>query len=354
LFRKRYADENCIELLLLKSLVILFIVTLMVIVQSAEAVNYTTTITTTVTIVTAQEKATEDAIPTNQQETTSETASTNQQSTASSTGSLTSPTQLTQTSFNDGLSYPQEDGEIQYLTSNPTKLPEFEPNPVYAFAEPEVIAPLVASTAVAAVWAVPIKPVGFSAASIKTFRVAIMYRRSMLFSKTQTAFAVAFLALAGSSFSNFMNLEIASLVLLPVFFGLVIYHNVLWYVRYSYCRVDTLSRQVLVIFPVLGLLGYLYMIFTEAIPFDILQAIAVVGLLVVVPNTIFTALSFWNSRLEAKWILIASGLAAVMSGIILSIDFMIGPLVLGDWLVLAGCGLVVLGQWNLSTKYSTE
>lgn len=364
--------------------IILLIIPLLIVVQSAEAANYTTTITSTVTIVSQQEDenfgkhsmstgggfgnvktgTTEE----NHQENTVETPEENQEEnipsetireTPSQQGTVApsitrSSIQFIQTDFGGGLPYIQQGDEMQYLTANRINMPEFEPNPVSVIAEPKVIAPLVAAVGVGIVSAFPIKPVGFSAASAKTFRVAVMYRRSMLFSKTQTVFALAFLSLAFASLSNFMNLEIVSLILFPIFFGMIIYHNALWYVHYSYCRVDTLSKQVLVILPVLGLLGYLFMVFTEAIPFDMLQAIVIVGMLAVVPSTIFTALSFRGSRLETKWMLITAGLSVVMSGIILSYDFMISTLSLGDVLVMAGCGLVVWGQYNLSTKYSTK
>ena len=366
--------------------VILLIIPLLLVVQSAEAANYTTTITTTVTIVQPQQEnenfskyntstgggsgnTNTETVKEIQQENTVETSEETQQeniptetigktpsqkrtSTLSTAGSST---QLIQTSFSGvGLTHIQQGGELQYLTTNRIKMPEFESNPVSVIAEPEVIAPLAAAVGVGIVSAFPIKPVGFSAASVKTFRVAVMYRRSTLFSKTQTVFALAFLSLAFASLSAFMNMEIVSLILFPAFFGLVVYHNTLWYARYSYSRVDTMSRQVLMILPVIGLLGYLHLLFTEAIPFDLLQTIVVAGMLAVIPSTIFTALSFRGSRLEAKWMLVTVGLAAVMSGIILSTEFMISTLALGDVLVMAGCGLVVWGQYNLSTKYSTK
>ena len=364
--------------------IILLIIPLLVIVQSAEAANYTTTITSTVTIVPQQvdENSGKYSMSTgdgsgntktgiteeNQQENTIETLEENQQKNIPSEAIRETPSQqrtsalsttgssiqFIQTDFGGGPPYIQQGGEMQYLTGNRIKMPEFEPNPVSVIAEPEVIAPLAAAVGVGIVSAFPIKSVGFSAASAKTFRVAVMYRRSILFSKTQTVFALAFLSLAFASLSNFMNLEVVSLVLFPIFFGMIIYHNALWYVHYSYCRVDTLSRQVLVILPVLGLLGYLSMVFTEAIPFDLLQSIVIVGMLAVVPSTIFTALSFRGSRLEVKWILITVGLTAVMSGIVLSTNFITSLPDLGDVLVMAGCGLVVWGQYNLSTKYSTK
>ena len=366
----------------MQSRIILLIIPLLIIVQSAEATNYTT-ITSTVTIVSQQEdenfgkygmstgdssgntktEATEEkqqetieTLEKIQQETIpSETIrETPSQQGISASSTAGSSIQFIQTDFGGGPPYLQQGDEIQYLTANRIKMPEFEPNPVSIITESEVIAPLAAAVGVGIISAFPIKPFGFSAASAKTFRVAVMYRRSILFSKTQTVFALAFLSLAFASLSNFMNLEIVSLVLFPVFFGLVIYHNMLWYVHYSYCRVKTLSRQVLVILSVLGLLGYLFMIFTEVILFDMLQAIVIIGMLAVVPSTIFTALSFRGSRLETKWMLITAGLSVVISGIILPSDFMISTLSFGDVLVMAGCGLVVWGQYNLSTKYSTK
>lgn len=364
----------------MKSLAVFLIVSLLIVVHNAEAMSNTTT---TVTIMVEPKgdisnsksagssgsvSSTTESTDANKQQTTTDVSQTVVSTDKSKSNANQHGTHVANmfsgSSFGSPIQFPQvvsvgsnqleQEDNLHFLLSDRMKLPRYEENPTSVLAKPEIIGPLAAAVGVGLTSAFPIKPVGFSAASLKSFRVAIMYRKSELFSKTQTVFALAFLALTVSGFSKIMNIEIISFFLLPTFFGLVIYHNMLWYVRYSYCSVSRLAREIFTILPILSILGYLLLLYIELISFDILQTIAVIGMAITVPSTIFTALSFRDSRLETKWILITVGLTASMLGIILPISFMAGPLILGDILVLFGCGLVVWGQYNLSTKYSTE
>ena len=238
--------------------------------------------------------------------------------------------------------------EIQYIKEEPKKLLLFN---MEALGIP--VAAAITGSMVTA-WMISnsgitnsfnLKPLGFSAAALKSYYVSRRYKT--LFRKTQMPLALAFVSLASGSVVSFFNAEITSYVLYSAFYGLIAYHLRIWYSTTSYSRVPKEILQLLIVLLVLGMSGYSYLLAAEVIQYNTFQVITMTGFLMVTPLAIFTSLAYRGSRIYLKWVLLSTGLGTVMAGLVLSSIFWIG-----DILVLTGCGCVIISQTILSTKFA--